>query len=339
MVCMQQILVTGEAGFIGSNSVHHLLQSTEASVAVLDKLTYTSARQSLASTLPGRVRLVVGDVADEVISEQLGSQLTGPNGEVVHFAAESHNDNNLRDPSPFVITNTVGTYVVLRPVRRHNVRLHHIPTDEVYGDLELNDPAKLAEGRPYRPSQPYSASTAGADHLVRASEQSFVVRATISSCSNNYDPWQHIEKFIPRQTTNVLRGERPKVYGTGANARDWIHTNDHSSAVRSILAHGTIGASYLIGANGERSNVEVVRALLRLCDGPEGDTDFMLDRAGHDLRYAIDATRLRTELGWEPVYLDFHAGLANTVRWYADPEEWWGTVKDGVESAYAARGQ
>ncbi len=336
---MRQILVTGGAGFIGSNFVHHLVQHTDASVTVLDKLTYAASRESLAGLPQDRVQLVVGDVADEVIVEQLVSGLTGPEDAVVHFAAESHNDNSLRDPSPFITTNIVGTYVVLEAVRRHDVRLHHISTDEVYGDLKLDDPAKFTEATAYRPSSPYSASKAGADHLVRAWQRSFGVRATISNCSNNYGPWQHIEKFIPRQITNVLSGERPKVYGAGANVRDWIHTSDHSSAVLTILDRGTIGETYMVGADGERSNLEVVRAILRLCDRAEDEIDYVTDRAGHDLRYAIDATRLRTELGWVPTYPDFDAGLADTVRWYADHEQWWRPVKTGVESAYAARGQ
>ncbi len=336
---MRQIVVTGGLGFIGSNFVHHILAHTDASVTVLDKLTYAASRESLAGLPQDRVQLVVGDVADEVIVEQLVSGLTGPDDAVVHFAAESHNDNSLRDPSPFITTNIVGTYVVLEAVRRHGVRLHHISTDEVYGDLELDDPAKFTEATSYRPSSPYSASKAGADHLVRAWQRSFGVAATISNCSNNYGPWQHIEKFIPRQITNVLRGDRPKVYGAGANVRDWIHTSDHSSAVLTILDRGTIGETYLVGAEGERTNLEVVRAILRLCDRAEDEIDFVTDRAGHDLRYAIDATRLRTELGWEPAYPDFDVGLGDTVRWYAEHEQWWGPVKDGVESAYAAQGQ
>ena len=339
MVAMRHILVTGGAGFIGSNFVHYILEHTEATVIVLDKLTYAASRESLAGLPENRVQLVIGDVADEVVVEQLVGRLTGPDDAVVHFAAESHNDNSLRDPSPFIRTNIVGTYVLLEAVRRHDMRLHHISTDEVYGDLALDDPAKFTEATAYRPSSPYSASKAGADHLVRAWQRSFGVRATISNCSNNYGPWQHIEKFIPRQITNVLRGDLPKVYGTGANVRDWIHTSDHSSAVLTILEHGTIGATYLIGADGERSNLEVVQAILRLCDRAEDEIDFVTDRAGHDLRYAIDATRLRTELGWEPAYPDFDAGLADTVRWYAEHEDWWGRTKDGVESAYAAQGQ
>lgn len=336
---MSQILVTGGAGFIGSNFVRYLLEHTDSTVTVLDKLTYAASRESLADLPEHRVHLVVGDVADEAVVESLVSGLTGPDDAVVHFAAESHNDNSLRDPSPFITTNIVGTYVLLEAVRRHNVRLHHISTDEVYGDLPLDDTARFTESTAYRPSSPYSASKASADHLVRAWQRSFGVRATISNCSNNYGPWQHIEKFIPRQITTVLRGGRPKVYGTGDNVRDWIHTTDHSSAVATILSKGTIGATYLIGADGERSNLEVARAILRLCHRREDEVDFVSDRAGHDLRYAIDATRLRTELGWAPAYPDFDAGLADTVRWYADHEPWWSGAKDGVESAYAAVGQ
>ncbi len=339
MTAMPSILVTGGAGFIGSNFVQHLLEHTDAHVTVLDKLTYAASRAALEGLPPERVRLVVGDVADEAVVEGLVGGLSGPDDAVVHFAAESHNDNSLRDPAPFITTNIVGTYVLLEAVRRHDVRLHHISTDEVYGDLELDDPAKFTETTAYRPSSPYSASKAGADHLVRAWQRSFGVRATISNCSNNYGPWQHVEKFIPRQITNVLRGERPKIYGAGANVRDWIHTSDHSSAVLAILARGEIGATYLVGADGEHSNLEVVKAILRLCERDEAEIDYVSDRAGHDLRYAIDATRLRTELGWEPAYPDFDAGLADTVRWYAKHEDWWGPAKDGVESAYAARGQ
>ena len=267
------------------------------------------------------------------------ASLTGPDDAVVHFAAESHNDNSLRDPSPFVQTNLVGTFVVLESVRAHDVRLHHISTDEVYGDLELSDPARFTEQTAYRPSSPYSATKAGADHLVRAWVRSFGVRATISNCSNNYGPWQHIEKFIPRQITNILDGGRPKVYGQGANVRDWIHADDHSSAVLAILQRGIYGQTYLIGADGERSNLQVVLAVLTLCGRDPGDIDFVSDRAGHDMRYAIDSDRLRRDLGWEPAYVDFETGLAATIEWYRAHEQWWRPAKAGVESAYAARGQ
>jgi len=336
---MQQVLVTGGAGFIGSNFVHHLIAATDARVIVLDKMTYAASPAALEGLPADRFRLVVGDVADAGTVGPLVAELTGPDDAVVHFAAESHNDNSLRDPSPFIQTNIVGTFVLLEAVRAHDVRLHHVSTDEVYGDLELDDPARFTETTPYQPSSPYSASKAGADHLVRAWVRSFGVRATLSNCSNNYGPWQHIEKFIPRQITNVLAGTRPRLYGAGANVRDWIHTEDHSSAVRTILERGQIGQTYLIGADGERSNLEVVRLILQLLGRDPDDFDHVTDRAGHDLRYAIDSSRLRAELGWSPAYTDFEAGLAATIDWYREHRDWWEPAKEAVEAGYAARGQ
>jgi len=257
----------------------------------------------------------------------------------VHYAAESHNDNSLHDPRPFLDTNIIGTYTLLEAVRRHGTRFHHISTDEVYGDLALDDPARFSESTPYNPSSPYSSTKAGSDLLVRAWVRSFGVQATISNCSNNYGPYQHVEKFIPRQITNVIRGIRPKLYGAGENVRDWIHAEDHSSAVLTILDKGVIGETYLIGADGEKDNKTVVELILELMGERADAYDHVTDRAGHDLRYAIDSTKLRTELGWTPRFRDFEAGLADTVRWYRDHESWWAGAKDGVEAFYAAKGQ
>jgi dTDP-glucose 4,6-dehydratase len=334
-MAMDRLLVTGGAGFIGSNFVDHVVSHTDATVTVLDKLTYAASPESLAGLPPDRVELVVGDVADAALVDRL----VGEHDAVVHFAAESHNDNSLSDPAPFVQTNLVGTFTILEAVRRAGTRLHHISTDEVYGDLELDDPERFTESTPYNPSSPYSATKAGSDLLVRAWVRSFGVRATISNCSNNYGPWQHVEKFIPRQITNVVAGGRPKLYGTGHNVRDWIHAADHSSAVLAVLRDGRIGETYLVGADGERSNLEVVRMILRHFGRPEDDFDHVEDRAGHDLRYAIDSTRLRSELGWQPSYGDFAAGLAATIEWYVDHEDWWRPQKASTEAAYAARGQ
>ncbi|QFG69795.1 dTDP-glucose 4,6-dehydratase [Ornithinimicrobium pratense] len=336
---MRRLLVTGGAGFIGSNFVHHALEHTDVHVTVLDRLTYAASPEALHA-LPGdRFDLVVGDIADEQLVGDLVGRLIGPGDAVVHFAAESHNDNSLHDPSPFIQTNIVGTFALLEAVRRHDVRLHHVSTDEVYGDLELDDPQRFTEHTPYRPSSPYSASKAAADHLVRAWVRSFGVRATLSNCSNNYGPWQHVEKFIPRQITNVLAGGRVKLYGSGENVRDWIHAEDHSSAVWTILEKGQVGATYLIGADGERSNLDVVRLILELMGHDPGDFDHVVDRAGHDLRYAIDPTRLRTELGWTPSHGSFEEGLARTIQWYAAHRDWWEPKKAGTEAAYAAKGQ
>lgn len=331
----QRILVTGGAGFIGCNLVRHLLSRTDATVTVLDKLTYAASPAALDGLPDERFRLVVGDVADATVVDPL----VADHDVVVHLAAESHNDNALRDPTPFVQTNLVGTFTVLEAVRKADVRLHHVSTDEVYGDLALDDPKRFTEDSAYRPGSPYAAAKAGSDHLVRAWVRSFGVRATISSCSNNYGPWQHIEKFIPRQVTNILAGHRPRLYGAGDHVRDWIHVDDHSAAVLTILQRGRIGETYLIGADGERSNLDVLRTILRLMGRDEDDFDRVADRAGHDLRYAIDAGRLRNELGWLPSYDDFESGLAQTIRWYDDHQDWWRPHKEATEAAYAAEGQ
>ena len=332
---MRTLLATGGAGFIGSNFVHHVIEHTDDRVIVLDKLTYAGNRASLAGLPEDRVRFVEGDITDAELVDQLFSEVDA----VVHYAAESHNDNSLDDPRPFLETNIIGTYTLLEAARKHNRRIHHISTDEVYGDLELDDPARFTESTPYNPSSPYSSTKAGSDLLVRAWVRSFGVQATLSNCSNNYGPFQHVEKFIPRQITNVIRGIRPKLYGAGENVRDWIHADDHSSAVLAILERGQIGETYLIGADGEENNKRVVELILELMGEPSDAYDHVTDRAGHDLRYAIDSTRLRDELGWQPQYQDFEAGLAATIQWYRDNESWWAPAKDGVEAFYAAKGQ
>ncbi len=329
------ILVTGGAGFIGANFVHEsLLRHPDANVTVLDKLTYAGNPDSLAD-LNERIRLVVGDVADGDVVDPLVAR----SDIVVHFAAESHNDNSLRDPSPFIRTNLVGTFTLLEAVRRHRVRLHHISTDEVYGDLALDDPAKFTPTTPYNPSSPYSSSKAGSDLLVRAWVRSFGVEATISNCSNNYGPYQHVEKFIPRQITNLIDGVRPRLYGAGRNVRDWIHVRDHNNAVWDIIERGRIGETYLIGADGEKSNKEVVELILSLMGRDPHDYDHVADRPGHDMRYAIDSTRLVTELGWTPQYTDFRSGLRATIDWYRDTAAWWRPLKAEGEAKYAAQGQ
>jgi dTDP-glucose 4,6-dehydratase len=274
-----------------------------------------------------------------VVDAALVDTLVAEHDTVVHLAAESHNDNSVRDPGPFIQTNLVGTFTILEAVRRHGARLHHVSTDEVFGDLDLDDPGRFTEDSPYRPSSPYSASKAGADHLVRAWIRSYGVRATLSNCSNNFGPWQHVEKFIPRQITNILDGRPPVVYGSGANVRDWIHVDDHSAALWRILEAGRLGETYLVGAETERSNLEVVATLLRLTGRDPDDLVMVADRPGHDLRYAIDPTRIRTELGWSPRYGDFESGVAATIEWYRDHEHWWRRDKAAVEAAYASHGQ
>jgi dTDP-glucose 4,6-dehydratase len=332
---MQRLLVTGGAGFIGSNFVRWIVANTDASVVVLDKLTYAGNADSLSGLPEDRVKLVVGDICDADLVDSLVADADA----VIHFAAESHNDNSLNDPYPFVHTNIVGTYTILQAVRKHDVRLHHISTDEVYGDLELDDPDRFHESTPYNPSSPYSSSKGASDLLVRAWVRSFGVKATISNCSNNYGPYQHIEKFIPRQITNVLSGLRPKLYGTGENVRDWIHVDDHNAAVWLILSEGKIGETYLIGADGERNNKEVIEDILSLLGQPNDAYDLVADRPGHDMRYAIDSSKLRDELGWKPKYRNFAEGLLATIAWYRDNESWWRSAKDATEAKYAKTGQ
>ena len=332
---MSHLLVTGGDGQIGSNFVHYLLDNTEHTVTVLDKMTYAANKASLDDLDVTRFNLMVGDIADRELADELVAQADA----VIHYAAESHNDNSLANPEPFIHTNLIGTFTLLEAVRRHGTRYHHISTDEVFGDLALDDPAKFTETTPYNPSSPYSSTKAGSDLLVRAWVRSFGIEATISNCSNNYGPYQHIEKFIPRQITNILSGLTPKLYGEGLNVRDWIHASDHSSAVLRILESGKIGETYLIGADGEENNITVLRTILRLMGKDENDFEHVIDRPGHDMRYAIDGTRLREELGWEPQFTDFEAGLADTIAWYTDNRSWWEPLKAEVEAKYAKAGQ
>lgn len=332
---MRKLLVTGGAGFIGSNFVHYVLNHTDYSITVLDKLTYAGNRQSLQGLPRDRFALVVGDIGDAELVERLVSDSDA----VVHYAAESHNDNSLHDPRPFLETNIIGTYTLIEAARKQGRRFHHVSTDEVYGDLELDEPTRFTEETPYNPSSPYSSTKAGSDLLVRAWVRSFGLKATISNCSNNYGPYQHVEKFIPRQITNVIDGVRPKLYGKGQNVRDWIHADDHSSAVLTILELGVIGETYLIGADGEKNNKDVIERILSYMDQSPDAYDLVADRPGHDLRYAIDSSKLRQELGWLPKFADFDAGIANAVDWYRENESWWRPQKAKAEARYEEQGQ
>lgn len=323
---VQRILVTGGAGFIGSNFVALTrAKFPDARVVVLDSLTYAANPNGLAAPL------VVGSITDEALVDSLVAE----SDLVVNFAAESHNDNSLRDPMAFVHTNIVGTVTLAQACVRHGVRLHHISTDEVFGDLELGTPDKFHPDTPYHPSSPYSASKASSDHFVRAFVRSFGLKATISNCSNNYGPRQHPEKFIPRQILQLIHGQPPRLYGSGEQVRDWIHVADHNEAVWAIIERGTIGETYLIGADGERSNRQVVADLLQIFGKPEDFLVHVTDRPGHDQRYAIDATSTRA-LGWEPKFADFHAGLEDTVRFYQDNRWFWEKSFAASEENYRA---
>lgn len=331
-----KIVVTGGAGFIGSNFVHYIYRERpDWQVVVYDSLTYAGNRANISSLEGDRVSFVQADICDEEAITKAVAECDI----VVHFAAESHNDNSLQSPWPFIQTNLIGTYQILEAVRKHGKRLHHISTDEVYGDFDFDDTAKFTAETPYNPSSPYSSSKAGSDLLVRAWVRSFGVQATISNCSNNYGPYQHVEKFIPRQITEIIDGRTPKLYGEGKNVRDWIHTEDHSSGVLAILEKGKIGDTYLIGADGEKNNKEVIEMILELMGKDPHAYEHVVDRAGHDKRYAIDASKLKDELGWQPKYTDFREGLKATIEWYKENEAWWKPQKEATEAKYKEMGQ
>lgn len=331
---MTRYLVTGGAGFIGSNFVHLLNQRDPyADVIVLDKLTYAGNPKNLDGT---DCELIEGSIDNA----ELVNNLVEQSDVVLNFAAESHNDNSLRDPGAFIQTNVAGTFQLLEAVRKFKVRLHHISTDEVFGDLPLNGETRFTEETPYNPSSPYSATKASSDHLVRAWIRSFGIDATITNCSNNFGPRQHVEKFIPRAITNLLEGKPIKIYGSGAQIRDWIHVDDHNSAVFAVLQRGRIGETYNIGARNDKyTNLSVAEML---CEILGGDIEFVSDRAGHDQRYAIDPSKITTELGWIPQYGNSRSAmmdaLRDTVAWYEQHREWWEDTKPSIESAYAEEG-
>ena len=336
MFVPSRILVTGGCGFVGSNFVRYVhANHPDVRVTVLDKLTYAGNLENIRPLLGGRVAFVHGDICDADLLERL---VPGHDA-IVHFAAESHNDNSIAEPEPFIRTDVEGTFRLLEAVRAHGIRYHHISTDEVYGDLALDDPRRFTEESPYRPSSPYSSSKASSDLLVRAWTRTYGIRATISNCSNNYGPYQHVEKFIPRQVTNILDGRRPKLYGTGEDVRDWIHVDDHSSGVWAVLTRGRPGETYLIGADGERSNLDVLRLILGMMGQSADAFDWVRDRPGHDRRYAIDSTKIRTELGWRPSRTDFEDGLRRTIDWYVANRGWWEPAKEATEAWYGRRGQ
>ena len=325
-----RVLVTGGAGFIGSNFCRYTIQNTEWNIVALDSLTYAANTLSIVDLPVNRFRLVEGDIRDDELVDELVQQADL----VVHFAAESHNDNSLVSPRSFLETNVMGTFVLLEAVRRHKRRFHHVSTDEVFGDLPLNGIEKFSESTPYNPSSPYSSTKAGSDLLVRAWVRSYGVEATLSNCSNNYGPRQHVEKFIPRQITQILRGEKPRLYGSGLNVRDWIHVDDHSDALLAVLERGVPGETYLIGTSGEKSNIDVLKLILETMGKSTDWFDTVRDRPGHDLRYAIDPSKLRDELGWDKPATNFAHGLASTIDWYRENQTWWAESKSQTELKY-----
>jgi dTDP-glucose 4,6-dehydratase len=311
---LSRLLVTGGAGFIGSNFVKRTLELNPSyEIVVLDALTYAGNLENL-SEVESKISFVQGNIADRDLVRDLVSQ----SEIVVNFAAESHNDNSLNNPEPFIRSNIQGTFELLEASREYKKRFHQISTDEVYGDLPLHSREKFKPGSPYKPSSPYSASKAAADHLVNAWVRSFGVAATISNCSNNFGPNQHPEKLIPRTALLAASGIKPKVYGNGLNVRDWIHVDDHTDGVLRILEKGQPGDTYLLGANSERTNLQVVTEILSILGKPSDFIEFVSDRPGHDLRYAIDASETTQKLGWQPKAGTFEELLPAVVRSYLE---------------------
>jgi dTDP-glucose 4,6-dehydratase len=319
-----KLLVTGGAGFIGSNFIHYWLKNYSADQIInLDLLTYAGNLENLRDIEKDpRYTFVQGDICDPDLVNNLvkGVEL------IVHFAAESHVDRSIKNSADFIRTNVEGTRVLLEAAKNNGgLRFHHISTDEVFGALQPGDP-KFTEATPYSPRSPYSASKAGADHLVRAYYHTYQLPVTISNCSNNYGPYQHPEKLIPRFITNLLEGKTVPVYGAGQNIRDWIQVDDHNRGVDLIIKKGRIGETYCLGGDSEITNLEITRLILKLLGQGEDRIEYVADRLGHDLRYAIDFSKARQELGWEP-QITFSDGLRATVEWYKNNSDWWKRLK------------
>ena len=320
------LLVTGGAGFIGSNFVHYWLERHAGDrLAVLDLLTYAGERRSLADVEDG-ITFVQGDIGDLELTTRLLEEEEVDT--VVNFAAESHNSLAVLDPGLFTRTNVLGTQLLLEAARAVGVsRFHHISTCEVYGDLPLDGGEPFAEGSPYRPRTPYNASKAAADHFVRAYHETFGLPVTITNCANNYGPYQFPEKVVPLFATNALDDEPLPLYASTLNRREWLHVADHCSAIDLVLHEGRVGETYCIGSGVEKSIEEIADAVLDALGKPESLKTIVPDRPGHDRRYVLDSTKLRTELGWSP-QIEFDAGLAETVHWYADNRDWWEPLKE-----------
>ena len=321
-----KILVTGGAGFIGSNFIIRLLGKYENySIINLDKLTYAGNRENLLSVENNcRYEFVHGDICDRELVNLLMEKVDV----VVHFAAESHVDRSIMNADEFLKTNILGTHVLLDSALRHGKkRFHHISTDEVFG--ALGKTGKFSETTPYNPHSPYSASKAASDHFVRAYYDTYKLPVTISHCSNNYGRYQFPEKLIPLFITNLIEGKKVPVYGSGLNVRDWVNVDDHNEAIDLILNKGNIGETYCIGGNAEVRNIDLTRILLKEFNYGEEMIDFVEDRKGHDFRYAIDFSKMENDLGWIPRY-NFEQGIKETVGWYKNNEWWWKPLKNRI---------
>lgn len=328
-----KILVTGGAGFIGANFILYWLKNhPDDQIVNFDKLTYAGNLENLKEVENNpNYKFIKGDICDKQIVDRAMQDVET----VVHFAAESHVDRSILDPSVFVKTNVLGTYTVLDAALKHKInRFHHISTDEVFGSLDLNDDKKFNEQTPYAPRSPYSTSKAAADHLVRSFYITYGLPITITNCSDNFGPFQFPEKFIPLAITNLLEDKKIPIYGDGLYVRDWLYVEDHCRAVEAVLQKGKAGETYCVGGlKSEISNLELAKKILKLMDKDETYLEFVKDRPGHDRRYAIDWTKIKTELDWKPKY-DFDAWLNKTVDWYKENENWWRKVKSGKYKEY-----
>lgn len=311
-----KILVTGGAGFLGSNFIHRTLKKRpHVEITVLDALTYSGRLSNLSEVLT-KINFIQGNILDKDTVRNLVSSVDL----VVHFAAESHNDRSLLKPEKFMQTNILGTLNIIQACVEFSVRLHHISTDEVFGDLPLGTNEKFSRSSPYNPSSPYSVSKASSDMLVRSWIRSFGLQATISNSSNNYGVRQHEEKLIPRSIILASKGMRPKIYGDGLNVRDWIHVDDHTDGVWAVIDKGVIGQTFLLGGDCQKSNLQIVRIILKILGLPEDFIEYVRDRPGHDLRYAIDFSDTSAELGWAPTFKSFENGIVPLIEYYTKIE-------------------
>lgn len=326
-----KILVTGGAGFIGTNFIYYMLKKyPDYKIVNLDKLTYAGNLKNLEHAEENKnYSFIKGDICDE---ETVKNAMTNCDA-VVHFAAESHVDRSIMDPDTFVRTNILGTNILLRTAKELGIkRFHYISTDEVFGSLGPSD-KPFDENTPYDPRSPYSASKAAADHLVKSYFHTFELPVTISNCSNNYGAYQFPEKLIPLFATNLIEGKKVPLYGDGLNIRDWIHVDDHSNAVDTILHNGKIGETYCVGGDSEKTNLEITNLVLQYFERGEEMIERVPDRRGHDRRYAIDFSKIKNELGWEPK-IKFEDGIKQTLQWYKDNESWWREIKSGDYQRY-----
>lgn len=327
-----KVLVTGGAGFIGSNFIRYwLAQYPQDLVVNLDKLTYAGNLENLDDVANNsQYTFVKGDICDAGLVDSVVKDIDL----IVHFAAETHVDRSILEPDAFITTNVIGTYTLLEAARKYKKRFHHVSTDEVFGSLELGSSAKFNEHTPYDPSSPYSAAKASSDHLVRAYQRTYGLETTISNCANNFGPHMFPEKFIPLAITNMIEGKKIPIYGQGNQIRDWLYVEDHCRGIDLIIQKGQIGETYLFGGmTKDITNIEVAQKIVELMGKDEKSIEYIKDRPGHDVRYAIDWSKAQTTLGYHPEH-DFETYLEQTIQWYVDNESWWRRVKSGEYQSY-----